>query len=74
VRRHGSQAQGGAQTDVVEGHLVDAVLHHAKESFRCVSGSVHLVLQLLHQSLQPVELGVVVCNNDGAMAVSSKLS
>jgi hypothetical protein len=36
VRRHGSQAQGGAQTDAVEGHLVDAVFHRAKASFRCV--------------------------------------
>jgi hypothetical protein len=42
--------------------------------FQCVSGSVHLVRQLLHQRLQPVELGVAVCSNYEAMAVSSKLS
>jgi hypothetical protein len=53
---------------------VDAVFHRAKAGFRCVFGSVHLVRQLLHQRLQPVELGVVVCSNYGAMAVSSKLS
>jgi hypothetical protein len=74
VCRHGSQAQGGAKTDVVEGHLVDAFFHRAKASFRCVSGSVHLVRQLLYQRLQPVELSVAVCSNYGAMAVGSKLS
>jgi hypothetical protein len=50
------------------------VFHRAKASFRRVSGSVHLVRQLLHQRLQPVEIGVAVCNNYGAMVVSSKLS
>jgi hypothetical protein len=58
----------------MEGHFVDAVFHRAKASFRCVPGSVHLVRQLLHQRLQPVELGVTVCSNYGAMAVSSKFS
>jgi hypothetical protein len=58
----------------VEGHLVDAVFHRAKASFRRVSGSVHLVRHLLYQRLQPVELGIVVCSNYGAMAFSSKLS
>jgi hypothetical protein len=58
----------------MEGHLVDAVFHRAKAGFRCVPGSIHLVCQLLHQRLQPVELGVAVCTNYGAMAVSSKLS
>jgi hypothetical protein len=53
----------------VEGHLVDTVFHRSKASF-----SVHLVRQLLHQRLQPVELGVAVCSNYEAMAVSSKLS
>jgi hypothetical protein len=38
VHCHGSQAQGGAQADAVEGHLVNAVFHRAKSSFRCVSG------------------------------------
>jgi hypothetical protein len=60
--------------DAMEGHLVDAVFHCAKASFRRVSGSVHLVCQLLHKCLQPVDLGVAVCSNYGAMAVSSKLS
>jgi hypothetical protein len=58
----------------VEGYLVDMVFHRAKAGFRCVSGSVHLVHRLLHQRLQPVKLGVAVCNNYRAMVVSSKLS
>jgi hypothetical protein len=58
----------------MEGHLVDAVFHRAKAGFWRVPGSVHLVRQLLHQRLQPVELGVTVCNNYGTMAFSSKLS
>jgi hypothetical protein len=33
----------------VKGHLIDAVFHRAKASFRCVSGSVHLVRQLLNR-------------------------
>jgi hypothetical protein len=33
VRRHGSQAQGGAQTDAMQGHLVDAACHRAKANF-----------------------------------------
>jgi hypothetical protein len=33
VRHHGGQAQGGAQVDAVEGHLVDSVFHRAKASF-----------------------------------------
>jgi hypothetical protein len=58
----------------MEGHLVDAVLHRTEAGFRRVSGSVHLVRQLLDQRLQPVELGVAVYSNYEAMAVSSKLS
>jgi hypothetical protein len=27
MRRHGGQAQGGAQADAVNGHLIDAVFH-----------------------------------------------
>jgi hypothetical protein len=53
VRRHGGQAQGGAQADAMKGHLIDAVFHRAKASFRCVSRRVHLVCQLLNQRLQP---------------------
>jgi hypothetical protein len=34
--------------DAVEGHFVNAVFHRAKASFRRVSGSIHLVCQLLH--------------------------
>jgi hypothetical protein len=34
VRRHGTQAQGGAQADALEGQLVEAVFHRAKASFR----------------------------------------
>jgi hypothetical protein len=71
---HGGQAQGSAQADVVKGHLVNAIFHRAKASLRSVSGSVHLVRQLLHQRLQPIELGVAICSNHKAMAVSSKMS
>jgi hypothetical protein len=60
VHRHGSQAPSGAQADAVEGHLIDAVVHRAKASRRCVPWGVHLICQLLHQRLHPVELGVVV--------------
>jgi hypothetical protein len=51
VRRHGSQAQGGAKADAMKGHLIDAAFHRAKASFWCVSESVHLVRQLLNQHL-----------------------
>jgi hypothetical protein len=36
------------------------VVHRAKASRRCVPWGVHLICQLLHQRLHPVELGVVV--------------
>jgi hypothetical protein len=42
VRRHGGQAQGGAQTDAVKGHLIDAVFHRAKVSFWRISGAFTL--------------------------------
>jgi hypothetical protein len=32
VRRHGCQAQGGAQADAVEGHFIDTVFHHDNAS------------------------------------------
>jgi hypothetical protein len=35
----------------MQGHLVDAAYHRAKASFRRVSGSVHIVRQLLGQCL-----------------------
>jgi hypothetical protein len=59
---------------VTKGHLIDAVFHRAKVSFRCVSGSIHLVRQLLNQRLQPIELGIAIYRNYKAMAVSSRLS
>jgi hypothetical protein len=51
ARRHGGQAQGGAQTDAMQGHLVDAAYYRAKANFQRVSGGVHLVRQLLGQHL-----------------------
>jgi hypothetical protein len=51
VRRHGGQAQGGAQADIVEGHLIDTVFHRGNAVCRRVPGGVHLVRQLLHQHL-----------------------
>jgi hypothetical protein len=33
----------------MKGHLIDAVFHRAKAGFRRVSGSIHLVRQLLNQ-------------------------
>jgi hypothetical protein len=47
ARQYGGQAQGGAQTDATQGHLVNAAYHRAKANYRRVSGSVHLVRQLL---------------------------
>jgi hypothetical protein len=61
VRRHGSQAQGGAQANAMGGHLINAVLHHSKALRRRVTAGVHLVGQLLHQRLQLVELGIAGC-------------
>jgi hypothetical protein len=51
VRRHGGQAQSGAQTDAMGGHFVHAVLHRSKALRRRISAGVHLVCQLLHQRL-----------------------
>jgi hypothetical protein len=48
MRRHGSQAQGGAQTNAMDGHLVDAVLHRGKALRRRVATGIHLLGQLLH--------------------------
>jgi hypothetical protein len=56
----------------MEGYLVDAVFHRGNAGCRRVPGSVHLVRQLLHQRLQPVELGITVCSNYRAMEVSSE--
>jgi hypothetical protein len=36
VRRHGGQAQGGAQADAVKGHIINAVFHRG-EAVRGVS-------------------------------------
>jgi hypothetical protein len=74
VRRHGGQTQSGSQMDAMKRHLVDAVFHRTKASFRSVSGGVHLVRQFLNQRLQPIELGVTVCRDHISMTVSSRLS
>jgi hypothetical protein len=61
VRRHGCQAQGGAEADAVHSHLVHAVFYRGEALRRRVSMSVHLVSQLLHQHFQLVKLGVTGC-------------
>jgi hypothetical protein len=38
VHRHGGQAQGGAQADAVEGHLIDTVFHRDNAVYRRVPG------------------------------------
>jgi hypothetical protein len=58
----------------MKGHLIDAVFHCTKACFRCVSGGVHLVRQLLNQRLQPIELGISICGGDRATPVSSGLN
>jgi hypothetical protein len=62
VRRHGGQAQGGAEADAVNSHLVHAIFYRGEAVRRCVSRSIHFVRQLLHQHLQLVKLGVAGCN------------
>jgi hypothetical protein len=61
VRCHGSQALGGAQTNAMGGHLVDAVLDRGKALHRRVAAGVHLLSQLLYQRLQLVELSITGC-------------
>jgi hypothetical protein len=51
VRRHGGQAQDGAEADAVNSHLVHAIFYRDKA-----------VRQLLHQRFQLVKLGVAGCN------------
>jgi hypothetical protein len=58
---HGGQAQGGAEVDAVNSHLVHAVFYRGEALRRRVSRSVHLVSQLLHQHFQLVKLGVTGC-------------
>jgi hypothetical protein len=58
MRHHGGQAQGGAEADAVDGHLVHAVFHRGEALRRRVAGSVHLVSQLLYQHFQLVKFGV----------------
>jgi hypothetical protein len=72
VRRHGSQAQGGAQANAMGGHLVDAVLHRGKALRRRVAAGVHLIGLLLHQRLQLVELGVAGCKELEERRLASK--
>jgi hypothetical protein len=62
VRRHGGPAQGGAEADAVNSHLVHAIFYHGEAVCRRVSRGIHFVRQLFHQHLQLVELGVVGCN------------
>jgi hypothetical protein len=61
VRRHGSQAQGGAEADAVNSHLIHSIFYRGEALRRRVSRSVHLVGQLLHQHFQLVNLGVAGC-------------
>jgi hypothetical protein len=61
VRRHGGQAQGGAEADAVHSHLVHAVFYRSEALRRRVSRSVHLVSQLLHQHFKLVKLGIAGC-------------
>jgi hypothetical protein len=61
VRRHGGQAQGGAEVDAVNSHLVHAIFYRGELICWCVPGGVHLVSQLLHQHFQLVKLGVASC-------------
>jgi hypothetical protein len=52
----------------VDGHIVHAVFHRGEALHRRVTGSVHLVSQLLHQHFQLIKLGVAgwkVQSNDG---------
>jgi hypothetical protein len=42
VHRHGGQAQGGAQEDAVEGHLIDTVFHRDNAVCRRVPGAFTL--------------------------------
>jgi hypothetical protein len=58
----------------VESHLIDAVFHRGNAGCRCVPGSVHLVRQLLHQRLPPVELSVAACSNAGQWQLVQSLS
>jgi hypothetical protein len=58
----------------MKGHLIDATFHRAKASFRCVSGSVHFVRQLLNKRLKTIELGIAICGGHRATADSSRLN
>jgi hypothetical protein len=62
VHRHGGQAQGGAEADAVNSHLVHAIFYHGEAVRWCVSRGIHFVRQLLHQHLQLVKLGIAGCN------------
>jgi hypothetical protein len=66
MHRHGGQAQGGAEADAVDSHLVHTVFYHGEALRRCVSRGVHLVSQLLHQHFQLVKLGVAGCVVQGS--------
>jgi hypothetical protein len=68
MHRHGGQAQGGAEEDAVDSHLVHAIFYRSEALRRRIFRSVHLVSQLLHQHFQLVKLGIAGCKvqgNDG---------
>jgi hypothetical protein len=58
VRRHGGQAQGSVEADAMNNLFIHAVFHRGEPVRQRVSGSVHLVSQLLHQHFQLVKLRV----------------
>jgi hypothetical protein len=70
MRRHGGQAQSGAQANAVGSHLIHAVFHRGKAFHQRVSTGVRLVSQLLHQHFQLVKFGVAGCKVAKTMAVS----
>jgi hypothetical protein len=72
VRRHGSQAQGGAQANTMGGHLINAMLHRSEALRRRVTAGVHLVGQLLHQHFQLVELDITGCKVQERRRLASK--
>jgi hypothetical protein len=43
VHRHGGQAQGGAEADAVNSHLVHVIFYRGEAVRRRVSGGIHFV-------------------------------
>jgi hypothetical protein len=50
----------------VDSHLVHAIFYRGEALRRCVSRSVQLVSQLLHQHFQLVKLSVAGCEVQGS--------